>query len=327
MANRSGLCAALGIDVPLICGAMYPCSNPELVAAVSEAGGIGIVQPLSLTYVHGYGFREGLRYIRSLTAKPIGVNLIIEKSSSKYLERVQQWLDIALEERVPFLVTALGNPDWVVDRAGPAGVTVYHDVTSRHWAEKALDGGVDGFICVNNRAGGHAGSLSLQALLDDIGPLGKPLVCAGGIGTPDEFAGAIAMGYTGVQLGTRFIASAECSAHADYKQAIIAAGEQDIVLSEKISGVPVSVIKTPYIQSVGTRAGPLARWMLRGHRTKHWMRTLYSLQSIWKLKRASLQGMQYRDIFQAGKSVAGIHAVQPVADIVAEYARALHDGR
>lgn len=327
MANRSGLCAALGIDVPLICGAMYPCSNPELVAAVSEAGGIGIVQPLSLTYVHGYDFREGLRYIRSLTAKPIGVNLIIEKSSSKYLERVQQWLDIALEERVPFLVTALGNPDWVVDRAGPAGVTVYHDVTSRHWAEKALDGGVDGFICVNNRAGGHAGTLSLQALLDDIGPLGKPLVCAGGIGTPDEFAGAIAMGYTGVQLGTRFIASAECSAHADYKQAIIAAGEQDIVLSEKISGVPVSVIKTPYIQSVGTRAGPLARWMLRGHRTKHWMRTLYSLQSIWKLKRASLQGMQYRDIFQAGKSVAGIHAVQPVADIVAEYARALHDGR
>ena len=327
MANRSGLCAALGIDVPLICGAMYPCSNPELVAAVSEAGGIGIVQPLSLTYVHGYDFREGLRYIRSLTAKPIGVNLIIEKSSSKYLERVQQWLDIALEERVPFLVTALGNPDWVVDRAGPAGVTVYHDVTSRHWAEKALDGGVDGFICVNNRAGGHAGSLSLQALLDDIGPLGKPLVCAGGIGTPEDFAGAIAMGYTGVQLGTRFIASAECSAHADYKQAIIAAGEQDIVLSEKISGVPVSVIKTPYIQSVGTRAGPLARWMLRGHRTKHWMRTLYSLQSIWKLKRASLQGMQYRDIFQAGKSVAGIHAVQPVADIVAEYARALHDGR
>jgi NAD(P)H-dependent flavin oxidoreductase YrpB (nitropropane dioxygenase family) len=190
MAPRSGLCATLGIDVPLICGAMYPCSNPELVAAVSEAGGIGIVQPLSLTYVHGYEFREGLRYIRSLTAKPIGVNLIIERSSRKYLERVQQWLDIALEEQVPFLVTALGNPNWVVDRAAPAGVTVYHDVTSRQWAEKALDGGVDGFICVNNRAGGHAGTLSLRALLDDIGPLGKPLVCAGGIGTPGEFAGA-----------------------------------------------------------------------------------------------------------------------------------------
>jgi nitronate monooxygenase len=327
MTTRSGLCATLGIDVPLICGAMYPCSNPELVAAVSEAGGIGIVQPLSLSYVHGYEFRAGLRYIRSLTEKPVGVNLIIERSSKTYLQRVHRWLDIALEEQVPFLVTALGNPDWVVERARPAGVTVYHDVTSRQWAEKALDGGVDGFICVNNRAGGHAGTLSPQALLDDIAPLGKPLVCAGGIGTPDEFAAAIAMGYAGAQLGTRFIATTECTAHADYKQAIVSAGEQDIVLSEKISGVPVSVIKTPYIESVGTRAGSLAKWMLRGRRTKHWMRTFYSLQSIWKLKRASLQGMQYKDIFQAGKSVAGIRAIQSAADIVAEYAQALKDGR
>jgi nitronate monooxygenase len=327
MSTSSGLCATLGIDVPLICGAMYPCSNPELVAAVSEAGGIGIVQPLSLSYVHGYEFKAGLRYIRSLTEKPVGVNLIIERSSKTYLQRVHRWLDIALEEQVPFLVTALGNPAWVVERARSAGVTVYHDVTSRQWAEKALDGGVDGFICVNNRAGGHAGTLSPQALLDDIAPLGKPLVCAGGIGTPDEFAAAIAMGYAGAQLGTRFIATTECTAHADYKQAIVSAGEQDIVLSEKISGVPVSVIKTPYIESVGTRAGSLAKWMLRGRRTKHWMRTIYSLQSIWKLKRASLQGMQYKDIFQAGKSVAGVRAVQSATDIVAEYAQALKDGR
>jgi nitronate monooxygenase len=323
MSARPGLCATLGIEVPLICGAMYPCSNPELVAAVSEAGGIGIVQPLSLSYVHGYEFREGLRYIRSLTDKPIGVNLIIESSSKQYLQRVHQWLDIALEEDVPFLVTALGKPDWVVERAKPAGVTVYHDVTSRQWAEKALDGGVDGFICVNNRAGGHAGTLSPQALLDDIGSLGKPMVCAGGIGTPDEFAAVLAMGYAGAQLGTRFIATTECTAHADYKQAIVAAGEQDIVLSEKISGVPVSVINTPYIESVGTRAGALAKWMLRGRRTKHWMRTLYSLQSIWKLKRASLRGMEYKDIFQAGKSVAGIREIRSAADIVAEYAQAL----
>ena len=325
MSARPGLCTTLGIEVPLICGAMYPCSNPELVAAVSEAGGIGIVQPLSLSYVHGYEFREGLRYIRSLTNKPIGVNLIIESSSKQYLQRVHRWLDVALEEQVPFLVTALGKPDWVVNRAKPAGVTVYHDVTSRQWAEKALDGGVDGFICVNNRAGGHAGTLSSQALLDDVGSLGKPLVCAGGIGTPDEFAAVLTMGYAGAQLGTRFIATTECTAHADYKQAIIAAGEQDIVLSEKISGVPVSVINTPYIESVGTRAGALAKWMLRGRRTRHWMRTLYSLQSIWKLKRASLRGMEYKDIFQAGKSVAGIREIRSAADIVAEYAQALKE--
>ena len=76
------------IAVPLICGAMYPCSNPELVAAVSEAGGIGIVQPISLTYVHGHDFREGLRFIGRLTTRPIGMNALIEQSSSSYRERM-----------------------------------------------------------------------------------------------------------------------------------------------------------------------------------------------------------------------------------------------
>ena len=89
---------------------MYPCSNPELVAAVSEAGGIGIVQPISLTYVHGHDFREGLRLIRRLTSKPIGMNALIEQSSKAYHERMERWVDIALEEGVRFFVTSLGNP-------------------------------------------------------------------------------------------------------------------------------------------------------------------------------------------------------------------------
>ncbi|MDQ3950688.1 MAG: nitronate monooxygenase, partial [Gemmatimonadota bacterium] len=98
----------VGIEVPLICGAMYPCSNPELVAAVSEAGGIGVLQPISLTYVHGHEFRAGLRYIRSLTSKPIGMNALIEQSSRFYRERMERWIDIALEEGVRFFVTSLG---------------------------------------------------------------------------------------------------------------------------------------------------------------------------------------------------------------------------
>ena len=323
MSMQTELTRTLGIEVPLICGAMYPCSNPELVAAVSEAGGIGIVQPLSLSYVHGYEFRDGLRYIRSLTDKPVGVNLIIERSSRKYLERVYAWLEIALEEGIPFLVTALGKPDRVVERARTAGVTVYHDVTSRLYAEKALDAGVDGFICVNNRAGGHAGELSAEALLYELGPLGKPLVCAGGSGTPQDFTAAIEAGYAGAQLGTRFIATRECSAHEDYKQAIIRAAADDIVLSEKITGVPVSIIRTPFIARMGVRAGPLAKWLLRGRRTRHWMRTFYSLQSIWKLKRASVRGMGYRDIYQAGQSVDGIDTVMPAAGVVRDFAAAL----
>src|SRR4030065_529716 len=157
----------VGIEVPLICGAMYPCTNPELVAAVSEAGGIGIIQPISLTYVYRHEFRAGVRRIRGLTSKPIGMNVLIEKASKSYYEKMTRWLDIALEEGVRFIITSLGKPDWVGQRG---------------------DGG-----------GGR------------------------------DFVAALRMGYAGVQMGTRFIATRECGASEAYKRAVVAAQEQDIV--------------------------------------------------------------------------------------------------
>jgi nitronate monooxygenase len=150
----------VGIREPIICGAMYPCTNPELVAATSEAGAIGIVQPVSMTYVYGHDFKEGLRSIKQSTSRPFGMNALIEQSSKSYLQRVERWVDIALEEGVRFFVTSLGNPRWVVDRAAKVGGVVYHDVTERKWAQKAIQGGVHGLIAVNNVAGGHAGRLS-----------------------------------------------------------------------------------------------------------------------------------------------------------------------
>jgi nitronate monooxygenase len=192
-----------GIEVPLICGAMYPCSNPELVAAVSEAGAIGIIQPISLTYVHGHEFREGIRLIKRLTAKPVGMNALIEQSSRSYRERMSRWIDIALEEGVRFFVTSLGNPRWVVDRVGAVGGVVYHDVTERKWAEKSLAGGVQGLIAVNRRAGGHAGPRGAEELIEELGGLGVPVVMAGGIGDERGFVDALRMGYAGAQLGTR----------------------------------------------------------------------------------------------------------------------------
>ena len=98
------------IEVPLICGAMYPCSNPELVAAVSEAGGIGIIQPLSLVYVHGFEFEAGLRRIRELTERPVGLNVICEKSAKVYRDRMERYVDQALAAGVRFFVTSLGDP-------------------------------------------------------------------------------------------------------------------------------------------------------------------------------------------------------------------------
>ncbi len=312
-----------GIRVPLICGAMYPCSNPELVAAASEAGGLGVIQPITLVYVNGLDFREGLRKIKSLTDKPLGFNAIVEKGSGAYTGRMEQWIDIALEEGVRFFITALGKPDWVVKQVHGAGGYVYHDVTERKWAQKALESGVDGLIAVNRRAGGHAGRRSPSELMEELQDLSVPVVCAGGIGDERRFREAIDLGYAGVQMGTRFIASAECSAHDDYKRAIVQAVADDIVLTDKLSGVPCSVIRTPYVDRVGTTAGPLSRRLLRWKKTRHWMRLFYTLMSARQLKQANLRGLSYKDFFQAGKSVDGIRRVEPAGDIIRRFEAAL----
>jgi len=309
-----------GIEVPLICGAMYPCSNPELVAAASEAGGMGIVQPLSMVYVHGHDFRDGMRLIRSITHRPVGLNVIVERSSKVYLDRMKRYVDEAIEEGVRFFVTSLGKPGWVVERAHAVGGLVYHDVTERRWAEKGLEDGVDGLIAVNERAGGHAGSKSAAELYEELADLGVPVVCAGGIGREEDFVEALRLGYAGVQMGTRFIATEECTAHDDYKRAVVDAEEDDVVHTERVTGVPVAVIRTPYLEKVGTKAGPIARWMLRGRRTKHWMRMLYSLQSLWKLKRSSLRSFSSKDFLQAGKSVEGVTAIEPAGEVVRRFA-------
>jgi len=325
-ALQSALTRHAGIDVPLICGAMYPCSNPELVAAVSDAGGIGIVQPVSLTYVHGHDYREGLRYIRRLTDRPIGLNALIESSSRTYHERMVGWVETALEEGVRFFVTSLGKPRWVVDRVESVGGVVYHDVTERKWALKARDSGVHGLIGVNRRAGGHAGPRGAEELFEELHDLGLPVVCAGGVGDPRAFADALALGYAGVQMGTRFIATPECRASDMYKQAVVDAEESDIVLTERLTGVPVAVIDTPYVRRIGLKAGPLARWMLRGRRSKHLMRTIYALRSAWELKRTSLDERGRKQYWQAGRSVAGIEGVVPARDIVRRCAQAASTG-
>lgn len=316
--------AQAGTRLPVIGGAMYPCSNPELVAAVSAAGGIGIVQPISLTYVFGHDYREGLQLIKRATDCPIGVNALIERSSKRYHERVVQWVEIALEEGVRFFVTSLGNPAWVVEKVHAVGGFVYHDVTERKWAEKAVAGGVDGLIAVNSVAGGHAGALPPDRLLEDLAKFDLPKICAGGVGDAATFKRMMDLGYDGVQVGTRFIATPECKASPEYKQAIVDAGPEDIVLTQRLTGVPVAVIENEYVRNLGTRAGPLARLLLRGNRTKKWVRTYYSLTSLRKLKRAALSNRGATEYWQAGKSVAGIHSVKPVAEIMKEFEEKLN---
>ncbi len=302
------------IEVPLICGAMYPCSNLELVAAVSEAGGIGIVQPVTMTFVQRIEFREGLRHIRARTKKPIGMNALIEKSSKRYLDKMKSWVDIALEEGVRFFVTSLGDPRWVVQKVSAVRGIVYHDVTEAKWAAKALNAGVHGLIAVNRRAGGHAGPHDPRVLLDELRPFGLPIVCAGGVGDSAGFVDALKMGYAGVQCGTRFIATPECDASANYKTAILTAEADDIVLTERVTGVPLAVINTPDVRKKGLRANALERWLLGNPRTKHWMRTALAVRSVYSLRSAG--HVPESHIWQAGQSVAGILKLEPAGEIV-----------
>jgi len=320
---------AAGVELPLTQGAMYPCGNPELVAAVSEAGGLGIVQPISFSYVHSGSLAAGLARVRELTDKPIGFNAIVESGSRVYLNRMYGWVDEALEAGVRFFVTALGNPREVCERVHAAGGTVWHDVTERRFAEKAAAEGVDGLIAVNARAGGHAGTRSPAELFEELAPLDLPVLAAGGIATPEDMLAMLDLGYAGVQLGTRFIATPECAVHPDYRAAIVAADEQDVVRTKRLSGVDVAILR-PDDWPEGARAedvpgepGRLLAWALRHPRFKSWARTWLTLRSVRALKRSSREGLGYKDVYQAGKSVGGVDAVEPAGEIVARFRAAL----
>ena len=320
-----------GIQYPIICGAMYPCSNTELVAAASEGGGIAIVQPVSATMVHGYdkpdtkeGLRAAIRHIRSLTSKPIGFNALIEKGSDKYLKRMSEWIDIALDEGIRFFVTSLGKPDWVCDKVHAKGGVVYHDVTNRFHAEKGIECGVDGLICVNDRAGGHLGQMSMEEMYEDLSDMGVPLICAGGIGSEKELNEALEMGYDGVQMGTRFIATEECTTPQDYKDAIVEAKEEDITWTTKLTGVPIAVISTS-----GTKRHN--NWLIRkllNSRFKHRTRVLITSISFWRM-RALARGKKNssNDLWSAGKSVETVNSVESATTIMRRLGESLESNK
>jgi len=311
----------LGIRLPIIGGPMFPCSNAELVGAVSAAGGIGVIQPISLTWVHGHDFREGIRLILRLSGgAPVGMNALIEGGGRRYRRRMDEWLEIALEEGIRFFVTSLGNPRPIVDRVAPHGGRVYHDVTELKWGVKGRDGGVHGLIAVNARAGGHAGSRDPRPLLDELAPLGLPVVCAGGVSTGADFRAALDAGYAGVQVGTRFIATPECRVGDGWKEAIVQAGESDIVHTERVTGIPLAVIATPRIRREGVRASALARRLLRGRLTKKWVRSAYRIRAGLLFRHSALShSAAGEDYWQAGRSVAGIDAIESVATIMKRF--------
>jgi len=308
-----------GAEVPIVCGPMYPGSNPELIAAVSEAGGFGVVQPVALTSLYGHDFREGLQLIKKLTNKPFGVNFtIFGGANQKYHEQMKKWMDISIEEGVKFFLTSLGKPTEIVKIAKQNGIKVYHDVPNKKVALAMRDTGVDGINCINWRGGGQTGIQSAEQFMEDLHDIGIPLICAGGIGNASDFQKALEMGYAGVQLGTRFLATHECKVTNGYKQAIVDSTEADIVWTNKIAGNNSSMIKTPDIMKGGLRTGPIISYMLTKKKLKKYARMYLMSRGVKKYSKAAFDDSI--KFWQAGKGVGNITSVQSVAEVVKEFA-------
>lgn len=307
-----------GAKKPIICGPMYPGSNPELVAAVSDSGGFGVVQPVALTSLYGHDFREGLQLIKQLTDKPFGVNFtIFGGANKKYHEQMKQWMEISIEEGIKFFLTSLGKPDSVVKTAKEHGIKVYHDVPNKKVALAMRDSGVDGLNCINWRGGGQTGIQAAEQFMEELHDIDIPLICAGGVGNATDFKQALKLGYAGVQMGTRFLATNECIITDAYKQAIVDSAEDDIVWTNKIAGNNSSVIKTDDIMKGGLQTGPVINYMLRKPSLKKYARMWLMSKGIRNYSKTAFND----DVkfWQAGKGLGNIKSVESVADVMKKF--------
>ena len=317
--NVKQFLADTGAKTPVVCGPMYPGSNPELVAAVSEAGGFGVVQPVALTSLYGHDFREGLQLIKQLTDKPFGVNFtIFGGANKKYHEQMKEWMEISIEEGIKFFLTSLGKPDAVVKTAKEHGIKVYHDVPNKKVALAMRDSGVDGLNCINWRGGGQTGIQAAEQFMEELHDIDIPLICAGGIGDAEDFKQALKLGYAGVQLGTRFLATNECIITDAYKQAIVDSSEDDIVWTNKIAGNNSSVIKTDDIMKGGLQTGPVINYMLRKPNLKKYARMWLMSKGLRNYSKTAFSD----DVkfWQAGKGLGNITSVESVADVMKTFA-------
>src|SRR5215471_11712898 len=220
---KTNLCHVLGIEHPIIAAPMGPdLTGPDLVAAVSNAGGLGILQAQLCPPLL---FRQEIRRVRALTDRPFGVNLILHFPGEDHVA-------VCLEERVPVLSFFWGDPTPYVERAHATGVKVFHQVGSVAEAERAAAAGIDVIVAQGVEAGGHvAGEVSTLALIprvvDAVAP--RPVVAAGGIADGRGVVAVLALGAQAAVLGTRFLASSEARAHPHYKHMVLEASEGDTV--------------------------------------------------------------------------------------------------
>lgn len=230
----------LNIKYPIIQGAMAQIAKAPLVAAVSNAGGLGIIASGGMT---AEMLREEIKKTKALTDKPFGVNLML------MMTNIAELTEVIIEEKVGIVTTGAGTPKTFMPIWKEAGIIVIPVVPSVMIAKRMEKMGADAVIAEGTEAGGHVGETTTMALLPQIvDAVTIPVIGAGGIADGRGIVAALALGAKGVQIGTRFLATDECPVHPDFKAAVIKASDRDTTVTGRKKGAPVRSIKNKMIK-------------------------------------------------------------------------------
>ncbi len=303
----------MGIDYPIIAAPMFLVSNVDMVTAVSNAGGLGTFPALNYRPLESY--KSALSEMKARTKKPIGVNIIVNKSNTRAYDDLKYALDAGVE----LFITSLGSPKDVIFEAHKNGAKVICDVVGLKHAQKVQDLGADGVIAVGAGAGGHAGPISPIILVSWLQKkLSIPVIAAGGIADGRTMASMMTLGASAVSVGTRFIACTEAKIDQRYKDAVVNATPEDIVMTTRISGTPAAVIRTTYIEKMGLDL-PWYFKILKDQRlTKKYIVPLIHFLGSKSLE-AAATGPTWKTVWSAGQSVGLIDDILSCEEIILKF--------
>ncbi|TYB73072.1 nitronate monooxygenase [Bizionia gelidisalsuginis] len=309
---QTKLTQLLNIKHPIIQAPMFLVSNVAMVTEAMKAGIAGCIPALNYRTLEELKTAAQELKAAKVEGGAFGFNLIVNKSNLKYKEQLR----VLCEEGCDFIITSLGSPEETINAAHKVGIKVFCDVTDLHFGEKVQRLGADAAIAVNNEAGGHRGDLSpeeLTRLLSDT--LTIPVISAGGVGHKADIDKMLSYGAEGVSVGSPFIASVEAGVTDDYKQACVDYGAKDIVMTQRISGTPCTVINTPYVQKIGTKETWLESVLNRNKKLKKWVKMIRFGIGMRATEKAATQAT-YKTVWVAGPSIEHTKAVLPVKDII-----------
>jgi nitronate monooxygenase len=308
----NNLTQILNIKYPIIQAPMFLVSNTAMVIEAMKSGIAGCIPALN------YRTLEELRSaIKELKAAKVeggayGFNLIVNKSNIKYKGQ----LEVLCDEGCDFIITSLGSPEETIKRSHEVGIKVFCDVIDLKFALKVESLGADAAIAVNNEAGGHRGHLSPEVLIKQlIQNIQIPVISAGGVGTKADVDRMLGYGAAGVSVGSPFIASMEANVTNEYKQACVDYGAKDIIMTERISGTPCTVINTPYVQKIGTKATWLEKILNKNKSLKKWVKMIRFSIGMNATTKAATKAT-YKTVWVAGPSIEHTHSILPTKDIV-----------